>query len=331
METNLGAPPRVSVSVVTYNSARQLPVFLESLAAQESVTWEAHFFDNASTDDTRERLQAAAVGTLRTSQENLGFGRGHNANLPHCRGEYVLLLNPDLQFGPGLFSALCAHLDLHPGLALAGPHIEEGSARRPFPPRHFYPGEGMVALEPGFRRPQIAWLSGCCLIVRREVLERLGGFDPDYFLYQEETDLCLRARRAGYQLGHLASSSVHHLHQQSQTGLSEYELARRVFLGCTVFFAKHYPAGDVLEMARFQYGLARLLLAFGSAGRWVPDLERVLREPRLRARRDVWSEWLARRNHRTFGVGGATARILLRQCRVLLEWLRQGRFPMDDY
>lgn len=58
----------------------------------------------------------------------------------------------------------------------------------------------MVPLEPGLRGKEYAWISGCCLAIRRAVLEQVGGFDPDYFLYQEETDLCLRVRRAGYRI-----------------------------------------------------------------------------------------------------------------------------------
>jgi len=50
------------------------------------------------------------------------------------------------------------------------------------------------------RGKEYAWISGCCLAIRRAVLEQVGGFDPDYFLYQEETDLCLRVRRAGYRI-----------------------------------------------------------------------------------------------------------------------------------
>jgi N-acetylglucosaminyl-diphospho-decaprenol L-rhamnosyltransferase len=55
----------------------------------------------------------------------------------------------------------------------------------------------MIALESGLRRREIAWLSGCCLIIRRAALERLAGFDPDYFLYQEDTDLRLLVSRYG--------------------------------------------------------------------------------------------------------------------------------------
>jgi GT2 family glycosyltransferase len=128
---------------------------------------------------------------------NIGYGRGHNRNLSQSRGSYVLLLNPDLEFEAGLFNRLSDYLDRHADCAMAGPCILEGSELRPFPPRYFYPGEGMVALQGGLRRRDIAWISGCCVIIRRHMFESLNGFDPDYFLYQEDTDLCLRVQGRG--------------------------------------------------------------------------------------------------------------------------------------
>jgi GT2 family glycosyltransferase len=323
--------PQISVSVVTYNSGRYLPVFLESLRQQTAVTWEAFFFDNASRDETRELIWKAGLGELISSEANIGYGRGHNHNFAHGRGTYVLVLNPDLQFGPELFVGLVNYLEEHAADSLAGPRVLEGPARRLFAPRHFYPGEGMIALESGLRRHEIAWLSGCCLIVRRPAFAKLGGFDPDYFLYQEDTDLCLRARRAGYHIGYAQQTVVHHLHRQSQRELSEYEYARRVFQGSSVFWDKHYAPPDVLRMARFQYWMSRLLLGLGPARKWIPELRAVLSEARLRARRDVCQEWLERNGRRRLGLAGVPGKIALRQLHLAFEWLLQRRFPVDDY
>ena len=325
----LSTHPQISVSVVTYNSAGCLPVFLDSLRQQTGVTWEAFFFDNASNDGTLALIRQAALGELFVSETNIGFGRAHNYNLARCRGKHVLLLNPDLQFGPDLFAALHGNLEEHPEHSIVGPVVLEGPVRRHFPPRRFYPGEGMVALEPGLRRSEIAWLSGCCLIVRSDVFQRLGGFDPDYFLYQEETDLCLRARRAGYGIGYADNTVVHHLHRQSQHETTEYDYARRIFQGSAVFWEKHYAPRDVLRMARFQYWTSRVLLGLG---RWrvrIPDLR--LSDARLRARNEVCRQWLETHGYRRVGLCGIPGKIALRQCRLMVEWIMQRRFPLDDY
>jgi GT2 family glycosyltransferase len=326
----IGSPPlQISVSVVTYNSADSLPAFLASLRRQRDVTWEAFFFDNASRDGTPALLEKAALGQSFVNSVNIGYGQAHNRNAAACQGRYLLLLNPDLEFGPDLFARLARTLDEHPDYGLVGPRILEGPDWRPFPPRHFYPGEGMVALEPSWRRQEISWLSGCCLMIRRDIFERLGGFDPDYFLYAEETDLCRRARRAGHVIGHAADTVVHHLHRQSQRGQSEYEYACRVFRGSAVFWEKHYAASDVVAMVRFQYWTAELLLRCAWMRGWL-RFPRVLADARLRARRDVCRQWLETRGHRPSGGRGVFS-IGLRQLRLIAEWARQRKFPLDDY
>jgi cellulose synthase/poly-beta-1,6-N-acetylglucosamine synthase-like glycosyltransferase len=162
-------------------------------------------------------------------------------------------------------------------------------------------------------------------------VDTLAGFDRDYFLYQEDADLCLRARRAGYRIGYADESVVHHLHRQSQPELSEYEYARRVFGRSAVFWEKHYPPRDVLRIVRFQYWISRLLLGLEPARRWTPQWPSVLSAPRLRARRDVCLEWLNRNGHGRVGLTGFPGKIALRHCHVVVEWLRQRRFPLDDY
>lgn len=328
-ETSAG--PQLSVSVVTHNNAECLPGFFNSLRQQTELSWELFFFDNASQDGTQQVLRAAAPGRWFASETNIGYGRAHNYNATRCSGRYILLSNPDLVFGPGVFSGLVSYLEEHPEYALAGPQVVEGRAKRPFSPRRFYPGEGMLGLKPGLRRQEIAWLSGCCLLVRREVFEELGGFDPDYLLYQEDADFCLRLRSFGYRIGSARRPIVHHLHRQSQQGLSEYEYARRVFQGSAVFWRKHYRNRDVLRMMRFQYWTSRFLLSLKPMLEWLPELPTVLSEARLRARMDICRLELEQGGNRRLGVAGLPGKITLRHCHLALEWILQGRFPLDDY
>ena len=324
------ACPQITASVVTYNSESCLPRFLDSLQRQTDVAWEARFHDNASTDGTAALLRQAGLGQVFVNDTNIGYGRGHNRNLSRSRGSYVLLLNPDLEFEAGLFNRLSDYLDRHADCAMAGPCILEGSELRPFPPRYFYPGEGMVALQGGLRRRDIAWISGCCVIIRRHVFESLNGFDPDYFLYQEDTDLCLRVRRAGYRIGHAEEAAVRHLHRQSQRELSEYDCACRVFRGSTIFLEKHYPE-SVSDMIRFQYWLSVVLLWFTPGERRTSTLPAAVNRPRLLARRNVCAAWLERNRCSRFRIAPVTARICARQCVIALEWMRLRRCPLDDY
>jgi GT2 family glycosyltransferase len=329
---NQGKPlPDLSVSVVTYNSAPCLDGVLESLTRQQGVRWELFVVDNASRDGTRIKLEHLSNVTL--NRTNVGFGAAHNQNLSRFRGRHVLFLNPDLIFSTDLLAGLTNFLDENPQVGIVGPRVIEGRERIPFPPRRFYPGEGMVPLEPGLRRNEYAWVSGCCLAIRRAVLEQVGGFDPVYFLYQEETDLCLRVRRAGYRIGWCPELEVEHAGRQSLTEFSEYEQARKLFEGTIQFWRKHYGGRELNSMLRFQHLGTSVLLG---VSRMLPKSAwlraRPFRPERLRARRDVGREWLDRHGFHTFLLLDPVFwKIALRQLAVLVEYLRSGRFPLDDY
>lgn len=322
--------PDLSVSIVTHNNEGCADDLMRDLEAQEGVSLEALVFDNASSDATREIVRRSSLASVIESAENLGYSKGHNRNIRRSRGRHILLLNPDVRFSPEMISGLVACLDRHPEVVMVGPRILEGNDRRHFAPRRFYPGEGMVALEPGFKRASIAWLNGCCILARRDALIDLGGFDEDYFLYQAETDLCLRARRRGFVLGWTPKVVVHHIHRQSQRDISEYEYARRLFEGSAVFWRKHFAPADILGMAQFQMGTSRVLSLAGKALKRVSRLPPELNPDRLKARRDVCRELIASNPN-----GGkptrAVARIAFRQMRLAAESIRQGRFPLDDY
>lgn len=323
-------PPhrKVAVSVVTYNNAECLPEFLESLASQRDVDCECFFFDNASTDGTVDLLKKTGQLRVHASCKNIGYACAHNANLTRSVSEYFIALNADLRFPPDMMRELVAHLDANPAEAVAGPTVLEGEQMKPFPPRRFYPGEGMIPLEPGVTRHESAWINGCCMIIRRSSLEEVDGFDEDYFLYQAETDLCLRLRRAGYRIGHCDGVVVHHHHRQSQRDISEYEYSRRLYEGSSIFWRKHYSPTDVAAIARFQHRVCGLLLNLHL------PLEKLTKRAafgrdRLRARRDVCAELLETPQLR--GQPRRLRPIAVRQSGLALGLIRQRGFPLDDY
>jgi GT2 family glycosyltransferase len=324
--------PDVSVSVVVHGEDEScIDSLFVDLDAQKGVSWETLVFDNASSNGTVQRVRAHRDVQVFVSTQNDGFSKGHNHNIKASRGRYVLLLNPDVRFPPDLLLRLVNHLESHPSDGLVGPSVLEGDELRVFPPRRFYPGEGMIPLEPGLRRSSIAWLNGCCLMLRREVFDKTGGFDEDFFLYQSETDLCLRARRAGFTLGWVPEVSVHHLHRQSQLEQSDFEYACGLFEGSSVFWRKHYEPHHVAEMARFQIAISQMLLFLNRPFSPSGPLSSRLGRDRLRARRDVCMRLLSSMTVNGTSRSGALMQITSRQARIAFEWIRQGRFPLDDY
>jgi GT2 family glycosyltransferase len=88
------------------------------------------------------------------------------------------------------------------------------------------------------------------MIIRREMYSELGGFDPEFFLYSEETDFCLRLRERGYEIGLVEDTTVRHIGGASESGRDPYEVWTRRANGLHLFWRKHYPAADVDKLLR---------------------------------------------------------------------------------
>lgn len=218
----------VDVTVVTYNSRDRIRGCLEpALSTGANVI----VVDSASPDRTLEVVRDLPVDAVQLDA-NRGFGFGCNRGWERGSAQYVLFLNPDAVLDRGALERLCAELDAEPSLGAVGPRLleEDGTlewSQRRYPRlrstfaralylHHLAPRASWV--DEMIRDPaayavsgEPDWLSGACLLVRREVLERIGGFDEGFFLYSEDTDLCHRIRDAGYGLRFVPDAVVAHV------------------------------------------------------------------------------------------------------------------------
>jgi N-acetylglucosaminyl-diphospho-decaprenol L-rhamnosyltransferase len=188
--------PQTTVLLVTFNSADVLAGALASLPPGMP----AIVADNASTDNSAAIADAAGARVIRLPR-NEGFGRANNAGLALARTPYVLLMNPDARLRPGCLDLLVAAADGNPDAGLVVPAIFKADGSR------FEKWSSMISV-PAFRaRAQatpgirdIPFASGAVVLARRDLLERLGGFDPDIFLYFEDDDLSRRVLDAGFRI-----------------------------------------------------------------------------------------------------------------------------------
>ncbi|BBY32685.1 dTDP-rha:a-D-glcnac-diphosphoryl polyprenol, alpha-3-L-rhamnosyl transferase [Mycolicibacter minnesotensis] len=223
---------------VTYSPGRHLDRFLASLPMATDRPVRVVIADNGSTDGAPEEAvqRYPHVHLLRTGA-NLGYGGAVNAGVAQLdaedgeRSEFLIVANPDVQWGPGSIDALLDAAARWPKAATLGPLIREpdGSV---YPSARHLPSlirGGMHAvvgpvwpnnpwtrayrqerLEPS-ERP-VGWLSGACLLVRRAAFDAIGGFDERYFLYMEDVDLGDRLDKAGWLNVYVPSAEV--LHQK---------------------------------------------------------------------------------------------------------------------
>ena len=199
----------ITAIVVSYDSAEVLPACLDALAG-ESVP--AIVVDNASGDDSRA-IAAKRGARVIANARNEGYGRANNLGVAAADTPYVLIVNPDLELKPGAAAALLEAAERYPDAGMLAPRIVEPSGRVFLQPRSLLsPGHlnrsGAMAVPGG--DACLPFLSGACLLVRRELFLALGGFDPAIFLFYEDDDLCRRMRDAGHALVHVHGAEARH-------------------------------------------------------------------------------------------------------------------------
>lgn len=256
----------ISVIIVTYNSANHIAACLPSVLAQRGVTFETIVVDNASSDQTLARLEAFDVNVI-TSPENLGFGRGNNLGFASSTGRYIYFLNPDARLvQPDGLAKLCAAMDANPPWGMAGTHILDPADHHESPPATEYPAQRHVRRDFSKLPGNIAWIIGASMVVRRELYEELGGFDPEFFLYSEETDFCLRLRELGFEIGYLSEVAVSHIGSASEDPRDPYEVSARKLRGLLRFRQKHYAPEDCIFLAKRDLHRARFRMLWN--GLW---------------------------------------------------------------
>ena len=212
-----------SVIIVNYNAGEHLRRCLASLArGLDQIPWDGVVIDNASRDESPAVAAGFDQVRLHRNTENLGFARGVNQGLAMTSGRYVLIVNPDCEVEGRAVRLLRDELERHAECALVGPRISDpdgatqGSARgdptmltglfgRATLATRLFPGSRLAqrnvrsaaAIESGAESIDVDWVSGACMLARRQALDAVNGFDGRFFLYWEDADVCrrLRARR----------------------------------------------------------------------------------------------------------------------------------------
>jgi hypothetical protein len=282
----------VTAIVVTYNAAPWIERSLESVRGKEA---ELIVVDNGSTDGTVELVRERFPEARLVEHENRGFGAGNNAGMRLGSGRYFLLLNPDAWLTGDALEQLVAFADAHPEAGVVGPKLlnPDGTLQRSV---RGYPTPWRIATEyfflrklaprsrllnaffgAGFDHESVRtaeFLPGACLLVRREAVDSIGGFDEDFFLMSEEVDWCYRFRQAGWDVLFYPGAEVVHVIGASHNPA----LFREIVRGHLRFLRKHRGL-RVAERARrvMLWGLRlRGLLFHGERGRAYRDTARWL-------------------------------------------------------
>jgi N-acetylglucosaminyl-diphospho-decaprenol L-rhamnosyltransferase len=221
----------VAVVLVTYESAADLAACVASLpAAAGPHELEVVVVDNASRDASAEIARGLGIKVLE-NPANLGLSRAIDIGAAATAAPWLLLVNPDTRLGPGSLARLLETAGADPAVGCVGPHLRNSDGSE-YPTGRRFPSILVGALHaalgtvwqgnPATRHyhmrdvdrshpVQVDWVSGACMLLRRDAYEAAGRFDAGYFMYFEEMDFCLRLARAGWRVVYDPGAEVTHI------------------------------------------------------------------------------------------------------------------------
>ena len=310
----------ISLILVSFNTREVLRESLQSVEREKGdFNIEIFVVDNNSKDGSVEMVEAEFphVKVLR-SQVNLGFGAANNLALEIAQGRYVVLLNSDAFLCPGSLQIAVGHMDGDPSVGLAGGRLVgrdfslQPSARmfptilsdllvltgmaHKFPKSRFFGRFDRTWADP-LQPAEVDWVPGAFSIIRRDALRKVGFFDPDFFLYSEEVDLCRRIQQAGFKIMYWPDIVVIHIGGESSRQIKTLEmssagaqLVRWRMRSTLLYYRKHHGSAawraKILELAL--YRLTALRNSFSSDPR---RQERVLKNRNLaRLMHQAWED-----------------------------------------
>ncbi len=260
------AAPKVVVVVLNWNGRADTAECLESLKLVKYPNLEVIVVDNGSTDGSVEvfRKDYPTIDIIETGR-NLGYSGGNNAGIHRAldRGaDFTLILNNDAVVSPSLIEDLTAAAGANPEIGVCGPTVYDyGTEAR------VQATGGMIdwnrgqlrGMPPGGPEPSSAGrtidvdiVHGCCLLVRKEVVKAIGGFDQGFFSHWDEIDYCVRAKRAGFRVVWAENSKVWHKKGAARakvSGFSEYFNSRNRIL----FMRKHASRSQLFRFVMYYF------------------------------------------------------------------------------
>ncbi len=221
---------KLSIIIVSYNSAKFIGKCIDSIEHNLPKNSEIIVVDSGSEDETTEILEKYKNIKLIKSQTNIGYGKGNNLGFRLSKGEYILILNPDTTVAKESVQKLLDYIDSHSEAGLVAPKLIQDNGKvqptvRKLPTikgalaeYYFKIKNAYEAYIPDPDSPlEVESVVGAALMIKRDVFEKIGGFDERYFMYFEDLELCRKLHNLGYKIIYLPDAVVYHKVGGTQT------------------------------------------------------------------------------------------------------------------
>lgn len=257
---------RVSIIILSYNTKDLTIKCLKSIYNQykkqlEDGDFEVIVVDNASADGSAAMVRNNFRNVvLVENKKNVGFSKGNNIGAKKARGEYLLSLNSDTEVQDDGLSGMIAFLEAHPAVGILGGRLKntDGSLQKSAGVFYnlsnlflmLFGGErvGILRKSPS-RIMQVDWVSGAFMMIRKELFEKLKGFDEHFFMYMEDMEICFRAKKFGFSTYFYPNVNV--LHKELRSSNRAFAILH-IYEGLLYFYKKH--------KSKLEYQLAKGLL-----------------------------------------------------------------------
>lgn len=272
---------QLSIVIVNYSVKNLLKKCLESIFKYEkNIEFEVIVVDNNSMDHSQEMLKRDFPQVkLIENKRNLGFSRGCNQGIKESQGRYILLLNPDTELTPGGFKKMIDFMDSKPEKGICGPKMidQEGNFQfscRSFPsyltavsssqsilnrifPENLLSQKYLLKEKDHSQILEVDWVSGSCLLAKREMFEKVGLLDERFYMYVEDVDLCYRAKMAGFSVFYFPQVLViHHIGKSTQK--KKLDMLVEHHRSMYYFYRKHHNPNVFLRVTVFFFIWIRL-------------------------------------------------------------------------
>ncbi len=220
---------KLTIITVNYNSAKLLEEMVNSVKNSKGIDFGIKI---VAVDNSDEDLSNISGIIYLKNKGNLGFSHGNNLGLTKAEGEYVWFLNPDTTVDPNTIAYMIRYMDTHPDVGIATPKLVlpngllDKNCRRLFPSlgnslKHFLKiGNGYYVGGDIDAEIEVDVIMGSCLLVRRELGDKINWWDEDYFMYGEDIEFCWQVKNLGYKIMYVSQVIVHH-HHGASSGLKK--------------------------------------------------------------------------------------------------------------
>jgi hypothetical protein len=210
---------KVSIIILNWNGGEDILECLKSVKDIDYPDYEIIVVDNGSTDNSVEEIKRTFPDIkLIQNDKNLGFPEGANVGIRAAAGGYIMLLNDDTVVARNILKDLVEAMGSNANIGIAGPmilyhnepdKIWSAGGRLNFLGYASHIGKGLNK-ELFNKSYPVDYITGCAVLIKKEVIDKIGLLDPEYFLYFEDADFCLRAKKAGYEYIYVPSPTVWH-------------------------------------------------------------------------------------------------------------------------